>query len=204
VKKVNFTKIILLLIVLLISCTAAADDGNFKPYDPNKLHQTVYIDEKFTISQKSDIIKSLHSWESSTNNLVKFTIFSNIKPLYYGTLDDFDNTLFITPVDDDNIEITNNDKIYNNGLFTVALHISKSYTVGAIIEIVMSRTTENDFKAVLMHEEGHALGLRHILNEHSIMHPNASIGSKKIAQIDLRALCDLYFCDNNKMTPINY
>jgi predicted Zn-dependent protease len=189
---------------MLVSCTAAADGGNFKPYDPNKLHQTIYIDENFTMLQKSDIIKSLHSWESSTNNLVKFTIFNNIKPSYYGKLDDFDNTLFITPVEDNDIAISDNDKIYNNGLFTVALHIAKSYTIGAIIEVAVSRTTEKDFKAILMHEEGHALGLRHILSERSVMHPNSSVSDKKIAQIDLRALCDLYFCDSNKMSPINY
>jgi predicted Zn-dependent protease len=199
-----FTQILLFIIVILLPFSAIADESQTQQYYLYDLHKTVYIDKDFTKQQKEDINKALLSWEESTAGLVKFKIISDIKLNDYSNLNNFDNTLFITPVSKENSDIINIDDKSNNGLFTVGLCISKSYTQGMIVDIVVERTDKTDFKAIVLHEVGHALGLKHIISEHSVMNPNVSASGKKIGQIDLYVLCELYHCNSNKMQAINH
>ena len=70
------------------------------------------------------------------------------------------------------------------------------------IILVSNRILENDYKAVVLHELGHSLGLEHnegINGIDTLMYPSIDLGSNHITFRDGQQFCKLYHCDPNKL-----
>jgi predicted Zn-dependent protease len=185
---------------VLVSCCVAS---KLPINNSENLHKRVYIDTNFSPDERVFINEALKEWECSTKHLINFTIIS----------DENDSDLSIKSIKPTNKFIIdadlrlNTDKVVmgedpnrdsSTQYQTVGLH--NQYSNPPTIFIVQNRIDRNiDVRAIVMHEIGHDLGIKHIKDENSIMFINRTTGSQHITNLDLKAFCDLHDCKNLKL-----
>ena len=129
-------------------------------------------------------------WSETTNHVVEFDIY--ILPSSHQI--EISNSIIINKVNPDNPEILIPDSI--NEFTTLGIY-NKNSSIESIY-LVAERLDESLYPAVVLHELGHALGLKH--NEGpggigTLMYPHINFGANNITQTDLNNFCYLYHCN---------
>lgn len=154
---------------------------------PSIISKNVYVDRQFNIIERHNIILAAEEWNKATNNQVQFVIYSLPKKSNF-TKDD----LLIIKVSPDYPDIIYLDSKSSNS--DLMLGYYEDTTDLKYIEIVSLRIDEKDFKTVVMHELGHALGLSHDVSQINLMNSHIDNASNHITKRDIYNFCKMYIC----------
>lgn len=145
----------------LMAVTIACHSFNSTPniFSNNNKKTTIFIDSKFTPSEKSQILEAIKQWNTVLNgNLIFDTKVIQI---------DSDEKVF-PPIDQQDIIVIKTKKCSNCNALAYVNKIGGNY-----IFFVEQNTQSFQYKGVMLHEIGHILGLLHI-NRESLMHEKFS------------------------------
>lgn len=166
-----------------------------KAFGPIYIIKDVYIDQAFSFEETRMIEDGLMQWQKETNYLVRVKIhpyadFSDMTEMLAEK-----NSLTFIKMDGDNDYIKQTDDKIGKIL---GLFVNK-YSLNLVILVPERHETVFDFESTVMHEFGHALGLRHINQKWTLMYPYEDFGSFTITKRDLKDFCYIYYCDENKL-----
>jgi len=189
----------ILLCLSVIFCTKI----KYPISNQENLSKKVYIDTKFTSSERRKIEEALNNWKCSTNSYVHYMIVGNLSTKEYEDLYD-ENTLFIEKTNSYNpIIVEENDKKQDHS-FNVVGYYQRNLNKKDYILIVDDLIGNDElFFGVVLHELGHSYGLVHSLDPNAIMYPTLT-HNLILTKQDLENFCDAYKCDASKMLICNY
>jgi hypothetical protein len=166
--------VIICLICIVSGCGVGSKEVNNIPA------YTVIIDSTFTNQQKQNMIDDLLEWQIKTNGLVQYAIsFDNLSDLSLE-MPAIDNTIFIYKYNN----------IGPNILGWTEWNAEKN-TARILMDDLQDDTL---FKAVMLHELGHAFHLGHYMGcNFAIMHPYIG-DTYNIECQDLKQFCDIWDC----------
>jgi hypothetical protein len=156
------------------------------------VHKTLYIARNIPDEEMAYILEAALEWNTVSNGEITFDLrrmpVKNMSP---------GDSIVILNVTPDYPDIIISDNI--NKSQTLGLHNSQ---VGLeYIVLVPARLEKEHITEVVLHELGHALGMKHIEGIDGIgclMYPNIDEGCDHITNTDLTYLCQLYHCDASK------
>lgn len=160
---------------------------------PNYVHRTIYIQRDFDDFEQEQIIAAALEWTAATGHIIDFDV------VQLPTTEAIDeNGIFINRASVDHPDVILLDKTNNGTTLGYFDHDSRLPYIG----LITNRINNKDYKGVVMHELGHALGLEHNYGETGIdtlMYPSINGGSYHIEKLDGKKLCQLYHCDYTKL-----
>jgi Matrixin len=157
---------------------------------PPQVQKIMYLDEQFTEIEKNKIKEAAQEWSQATDGRVVYT-FQN----FPATDIDYPNSIIVLRTNQYAPEILELD--FDLKQFTIGFCNMRGNV--AYIGLVGDRLTEDDvYRAVMLHELGHSLGLPHNQPPDGIgtlMYPALDQGADYITHTDLVNFCELYNCD---------
>lgn len=158
------------------------------------VHKTLYLDRNLSAYEFAMIAGAAWEWHLATNNMVTFDI-ERLPSKHIISHE----SIIVCLVSSDFPEIIELDVEDPS-----ASHMAYYYKYGTLpyIGIVSERISEKDYRPVILHELGHALGLKHnegIDGIGTLMYPNIDLGATTITDTDLKNFCKLYDCDASKL-----
>lgn len=195
-----FKKTAYLLLLVLIIIFGSYKYGVEKPEYPEYVYKTLYIDKEFDQEEVGYIMAAATEWSKATENRVNY----NIVVMSSNTKINIDNALIINKVTSTYADVIILDYFFNLNMPKESVikikalgYYYESKILPSII-LVADRLDDFNYKAVVMHELGHSLGLEHDNSEeamyNSIMYPSAEGQSTDITVIDFIAYCKIHNC----------
>ena len=179
----------LILLIGLFNFAAPILTHDSKHY--NAVHKTLYVDRYLSADSFDAIVLASIEWHEATHGIVTF----DVKRLPQRNIDP-DNSIIILDVTEDNPKIIELDSANDNSTLG---YYDDSNRIESIL-LIVSRIDPEDFKGVVLHELGHALGLKHQTGAEgigSLMYPSIDIGATSITPADLHQFCTLYDCKSS-------
>lgn len=195
----------LALVLVLQSCQCAA------PLQPPVMniqakHRALelYVSSEFDINEVMLIEDAAMQWEQATNHIVTFNIYFNFDMKDYDKLKYSPDTLVITRLSKHDSLVLKLDNDTNHG---TSSHIigycykdaDQHYPIATLIIVWDRMTGDTYFKGTVMHEMGHALGMKHIDVENTLMYPYMDKASRTITDTDLVSFCNIYRCKASEL-----
>ena|SRR5277367_3520708 len=160
------------------------------------VHRTLYLERTIDNNEKYGILAAAIEWNEATNGQVVF----DIQTLPQQHINMLDATIIL------NVSPDYPDIIILDG-------INQSSTLGYFnddgglpyIALIDVRIPNSYLTAVVLHELGHSLGLKHIKGVEgwgTLMCPSLNFGSNHITDTDLKQFCKIYHCDSSKFHGI--
>lgn len=157
----------------------------------NKRSFVVHIDHEFNYWQEKEIAKAFSEWTEASDGTITFKLIWNQprRGLYKDHIDPKkDDGIFLWYLDKEDKNLTPElvkyfEKI--NGLYVPGDGSSSNL-------LIFHQVPEYHFKAVVLHEIGHLLGLNHIEEKGHLMSPAAGVSCLTLK--DTQALCKHYNC----------
>jgi len=184
----------LISIALLVFTSQLMD--SFTPDEPPnsapRIHKTLLIDRAFTEEEAEFITMAAIEWSNATNHVVDIDVVQLPNDEELLLL----NSIIITHASPDSPDVLIREAVTGDvvlGLYSRRLGIG-------VIQIVSSRIIESQYKAVVLHELGHALGLDHnegLEGVDTLMCPYIDFAADHITPTDLKKFCKLYDCSKN-------
>lgn len=198
-----FKKITYLVLLVFFIIFGSYKYGIEKSEYPEHVYKTLYIDKEFDQEEVGYIIAAATEWSKATENRVNY----NIVVMSTATKINIDNALIINKVTSTYADVIVLDYFFNlntpkeNFIKIKALGYYYESKILPSIILVADRLDDFNYKAVVMHELGHSLGLEHNSSEeamyNSIMYPSAEGQSTDITAIDVTAYCNIHNCQKN-------
>lgn len=191
-KLTNYLSFLTTLIILTVFFFTLQDlyPSKFPKERPNHIHTTIYLDRNFNDVEQEYIMQAAWEWAESTNHIAEF----DVVQLPTREKIDVQNGLIMVKVSADYPDII----IMDNIKKTTTLGYFDAKSPLPYIALVEDRLDDYTYKAVVLHELGHALGLEHIEGEKgmlTLMYPYIDLGNDHITPTDLEQFCELYHCD---------
>ncbi len=161
----------------------------------NYVHKTIYIDRSFNEQEVVDITQAAISWSIVTNHIADLDV--ERLPTNAGL--DVRGAVVVLKVSPDYPEVILLDGFNDKS----TLGYFSDHGAIPYIALISSRIDRDDFRAVALHEMGHALGLRHLTganNMGTLMYPIITFGSDEITYKDLKQFCKLYHCNVDSLS----
>jgi len=158
---------------------------------PVSKEKFIYFDSSLSTEEVLLSIEAAKHWENSTNNLIKFhyklnaddkdIIFANSKA-----------AILITKV-----LRTEKSKYFNfNKDRTTLAFYTERTNIPAIVLIPERADDEDSYRATIIHELGHAIGLEHNYVDGTIMYPYSNeLSPNYLVKEDIAHFCKTYFCN---------
>jgi hypothetical protein len=151
------------------------------------------VDRNFSEEEFGIITGAALEWHLATSGLVTYDV---VRMPYGGAIDMRNSIIFIN-ITPDFPEVIAQDT-YSQAGNNVGFYDVK-YMV-PYIGLIPSRIDDKDYKAIVLHELGHSLGLEHNEDEPgTLMYPSIDVGADYITDIDLQHFCKIYKCDASKL-----
>ena len=161
-----------------------------KTYMQPMAHLSVFIDKKFTMSEKDGIATALRRWENATLGLLSFSIVDLSAELKISMLEADSTPYYIRPIwfvkkMSDSKLVQEEDKFHKISAFGYANLMYNRKIITMVTDRFCNRKI---FEDVATHEMGHILWLSHSPNEKSIMYKHITNKSQKITPDDVRRI----------------
>lgn len=161
----------------------------------NHFSKTLFVDPSLFSEKEIEYIEeAAKDWNEATNHIVEF----KVKLLPQEILD-FRAGILIMKVNEFHPDILVLDSVF--GIGNTLGFFAKDHPVPHIL-LVGRRVHDRNFKVVLEHELGHALGLQHdvgIEGMNTLMNPGEEFSSDHITRRDLDRFCKLFGCDSKEL-----
>jgi len=190
-----FNKIFIIFLSIILLHCVKSNQPNFNKNN-YKIEKTIYIDKNFNNQEIGFILDAIDEWELKSNNLVKFNI-------NYHTDDNkniSNKDIFIEKNNSKNINVYFLDALIGSDVLG---YCDKEETIINIIIVSDRLKTKEIYVSVVLHEIGHALGLRHMLTKFTIMYPTLDYASYHLTKEDMSQFCDIYNCNVNQLKSLN-
>lgn len=156
---------------------------------PAHYHKTLYLDRNMSQYELEQIVAATIEWHEATGGIVTFDVKRLPQPDIIPA-----NAILMLHVTPDFPDIIILDNLNQNSTLGLYTHESSIY----YIALVADRLTEDDYKSVVLHELGHAVGLEHNEGENGVgtlMYPSIEKGADRITYTDIKKFCKLYRCN---------
>lgn len=184
---VQLTRLITFIGIIFIFFSYTSDYLSFQTY-PEYVQKTLYLDRSFNDSEVENIIAATWEWSDATENRVVFTV----KMLPDDHID-LRNAIIVNKLSDETAQVVMLDLF--NDKTTLGFYDNKN--VIPYIGLITSRLHSRNYKPVVLHELGHALGLGHNDKEEdkgSLMYPIIDDASDHITEKEIKNYCKLHHC----------
>lgn len=157
-------------------------------------HRTLYLDRTFTKQEIVVITMAAINWSESTNHIMIYDIV--ILPINRKI--DLMRGLVFSKVSPDHPDVM----MQNN--FEEENTLAYYYHNNIIDYIIIVGNLEDieSYRAIVLHELGHSLGLKHNIGLNglgTLMFPSKDFGANRITQTDLENFCKIYSCDASQL-----
>jgi len=168
------------------------------------IRKHIRIDQHFSEQEKKIIFDALITWENATKNFVKFHIIDVRANLLNGYED---SRMLIANDDHRHFEVETIDIIKTYSHDDIILKIDKYekmpilgyacflYYSNFTLIVVDRLTSSKMFKAIVMHEIGHLLGMLHNKRRYTLMYPYYNTNMETITRYDLHTFCKINNCN---------
>lgn len=198
-KLINFWVLVLSVIVLAGVWSVAITVWPSSKIYPTHVHKTLYVDRYLDDDAFEQISYAAIRWSIATNHIIDYDVVR--MPIYdHKEIANPEDSIVIILVSPENPDIIQSDT--ENQDSTLAVYKDRCTSL-PVIELVIERIYDpQTLQAVLMHEMGHSVGLKH--NEGvdgigTLMYPNITEGADIITQTDRENFCKLYQCDPTEL-----
>lgn len=190
-----WTSLIVMLMLIGLNMVAAPILQHITKYTV-PIHKTLYIDRNLSEEELFTITAAAMEWHLATNSLITY----DVVRLPHKNID-IENSIVIVIVSADFPEIIALDSAEQQEEGT---HMGYYHERGYVpyIGLVPGRIEDREYKAVILHELGHSLGMKHtddVSGIGTLMYPNIDGGANKITDEDLQAFCQIYGCNASKL-----
>lgn len=162
---------------------------------PTYVNKNLYVDSNFAYHDLLIIRSAAEMWGDSTNGRVKFNIIENFNMRDFSKIEYNKNNLVICRVDEDSEMLSKYGKRVSSNILG---YFDSDYSTPIIIVVPDRMTSILYYRAVLMHEMGHSIGLKHSKEEGTLMYPIADLASWELTKSDLANFCKNYFCEDQR------
>lgn len=166
---------------------------------PTSVHKTIYVSSTFNDEDFTLIVEAASEWQKETNGLVYFEIKRGFNFDLYQSLngDDSSMVMITAPVNDPLLDALDN----RIGGPVLGYFLTEFPT--QIILVVPDRMIGVEYyRAVMIHEMGHSIGLGHINIDNTIMVSSMDRGSYHLSKTDIELFCRAYYCNSKKLGGI--
>lgn len=160
----------------------------------NHIHKILYIDSTFSNEEIADITSAALTWTTKTHYIARF----DVVVLPTNQKIDLSKAIFILKITPGYPEVVLLDGLNHHS--TLGYYHEKG--AAPYIGLIPSRIEGYDYRVVVMHELGHAVGLKHAENLEdmgTLMYPVIDWGADSITHRDLVRFCKIYSCDADKL-----
>ncbi len=164
-----------------------------KVYSEN-VHKTLYLDRAFSQDEVELIVEATYEWKTATEGRVVYDVVT--LPVHQKI--DVTQAIIVIKVNPDFPKVMLLDFMNKN---TTLGYWEDNEGPLPYIAMVDRYYTDTNFKAVMLHEMGHSLGLRHNEGETGIgtlMYPTIDEGSDAITPFDVSKYCELRHCTKSQ------
>lgn len=160
-----------------------------------EVHKTVYVDSEFTEEEFMIIQEAADEWAQETNNLATFDVYYGIEDGLYNKIKHDPNSLLVVKSNSETPLVKSLDKLIKGEVLGFFL---KELEVQSILLVNDRMLGDHYYKAVVIHEMGHSIGLPHTRDEESIMYRSMNY-VYYLTKSDIRWFCRAYYCDAEKL-----
>lgn len=150
----------------------------------------------FDIEEVDMIESAALEWEEKTNNIITYQIYFN----YDGNINkikDKSHSIVVVKLSKFDEATKYYDELSRpNNILGEYERNGKVPRIFLVYDRMIGKTY---YKGCLLHELGHAIGLKHIQEKGTLMYPQLDDGAKYITNADLKEFCDLYHCSVEKL-----
>lgn len=193
------TYIACLAFVLCFACgrTTAVSPSNTAV----KVDMLFHADVDFTEVERDHIAIVLDTFRAQTGGL------ADVKVVYdldfsgpVSSLEELRASNLITRIDSHHSSVTDERGEWKRILGWTAFN-NHLAGVSPVRMAIVGDKTGDVFRAVFMHEMGHALGMGHVNSLHALMYPSIKSDQACLTRADISEFCRVNECGNTKMIP---
>lgn len=182
--------------MLLLQCSHVTTHVRFGTPVVPQAHRTVYVDGNFRDDEFKVIKEASDEWSAKTAGLAVIEVKrlpSPEKPKFTMTTDD----ILLEKADSASSEILFLDYSTDATLFGL-YRVEGNHSIVILVTDRFSST--NEYRTVVLHEIGHALGLEHNSVRGTVMYRDHAHVGDHLVREDLKQFCAIYRCDVDELT----
>lgn len=162
---------------------------------PTSAHKTIYVADNFSEEEYGFVKDAAKEWADETKGIITFDIYFGFTFKNYESMKYDRNVMVLVKANSDEPIVDALDKRIKVTILGYFLTKTGTQTV----LIVPDRLENEDlFRATVIHELGHSIGLKHIDERDAIMYE--SLGSEvHLTKQDIKHLCKTYYCDESSL-----
>lgn len=191
-------KYLIILMFCLISCYLKRENNLPIDWSPT-VTQDIYLDQDFSNDEQEWIKYSFNEWFVASRGIIKLNFAGLIKTSDKDPYQHFNKNVIIRIKSDDPFVINmRNNQLH--GSTPIGFHIvsddQEHFVVGIIYDLIPNSVR---YKLNVIHELGHAIGLKHIDDGPAILNTVQDKNLRCLTKTDLINFCNKYSCNYNEM-----
>lgn len=190
-RKILLNFVTLLFIIILLCPKSMVPESKKYLMGPTEVHKKVYVSSDFDQHELSLIKQAAEEWKVETHGLATFEVNYGFDSEVYESIIGKSDSMVVTKSGVNEPLVIALDIIVRRNILGYFITYFKVQT----ILLVPDRMIDDDYyRAVIIHEMGHSIGLSHLNKEETIMHDSMD-ETYHLTKTDIRWFCRAYYCD---------
>lgn len=165
-------------------------------FGPTESHKIVYVSNSFDDADFRLMQEAAEEWNTETHGLATLEVIRGYDDYLYQSISHDHSSMVVMRASIWNPVITTlDDRLHT----TILGYFFDEEGTQSIILVPARMAGEDYYRAVIIHEMGHALALNHIDVDDTIMVSSMDRSSYHLSKTDLNWFCRVYYCDASKL-----